>query len=93
MYAEGGLAREEVARRLRELETAVTKLRATVDSLQKKLAQAKEEIARIKNKGVGGLEDTPPGRQARSRSCEGIAAEAPAGFLGSSYGKKEVEQP
>ena len=27
------------------------------------------------------LKDTPPGRQARSRSCEGIVAEAPAGSM------------
>jgi hypothetical protein len=50
-YAEGGLAREEVARRLRELEAAVAALLGAVDSLRAELAEAREEIARIETGG------------------------------------------
>lgn len=47
-YAEGGLAREEVAHRLRELEAHVAVLRGVVDSVREELASTRGELAVIR---------------------------------------------
>ena len=47
-YAEGGLAREEVAHRLRGLEESIAELRGVVDSLQQELARTREELSTIR---------------------------------------------